>query len=393
MAKQSHARNSLLFSLETETREKLFIKKSFLIGIMNEFLRRPRSLIDEEPIQPMPNHRYHEIDFIKFVSILIVVYAHSVTTSFEPSKVWYISLARDMGRFSVPALFFTSGFLFTKGDQATGQIIKKKLLRILPPYFFCSTCIQVLNLPKVSTPLEQLSMKQFVLNLIAGDTIGIYYYIFVLFYLYAFSLVIRRLPLKWVWGVWLISLLCLWLFIENIYIPPLMLNYIVPNSIFSFLMRHPFYWVFPYMTGWMVSLYYQKIYTFLNNKANVAILLSAFLVVMSHIYADVFGGGLRVAPILNQITIYLKICLLFCIGLKMTKSMAVIRYLSDNMYGIYLVHFPIAKSVQAALTDFSVNYHFISTAISWATGIALSLVIIHLFKKVGGRYSVYFVGS
>ncbi len=341
----------------------------------------------------MPKHRYHEIDLLKCISILLVVYAHAVTTSFAPSKVWYISLARDMGRFAVPALFFTSGFLFDKGNRTTWQIIKKKLWRILPPYLFCSVCIQFLDLPKTSIPLGQLSMKQFALNLVAGNTIGIYYFIFVLFYLYAFSLVFRKLPVKWVWAVWLISLLCLWLFVERIYIPSLGLNYIIPDNIFGFLMRHPFYWFFPYMTGWMISLYYKNICTFVDANAILAIFISASFIVIFHLCSNVFGEGLREFPVIDQTTIYLKICLFFCVGIKISKSTAVVRYFSDNTFGIYLVHFPIVKSAQASLAAYSVSYLFLSTVMSWTAAVVLSLVIIQFFKKMAGRYSVYFIGS
>ena len=71
----------------------------------------------------MDSQRFHEIDALKCVSILTVVYIHSISTSFCPAN-FLGKLFADITKFAVPGLFFAAGFLFNLSKVSTNKIIK-----------------------------------------------------------------------------------------------------------------------------------------------------------------------------------------------------------------------------------------------------------------------------
>ena len=330
----------------------------------------------------MDSRRFHEIDVLKCVSILTVVYIHSISTSFSPTNFLGILFA-NITSFAVPGLFFAAGFLFNINNVSTSQIITKKLIRILPPYIFCSLCIQFLNLPGLSVSLENLTTKQLMFNLIFGNTLGIYYFIFVLLYLYAFSLILRHIPDKWVLVIWGISIFLMLFFVKKV---------LFQGYSFFILFRHPFIHVLPYLTGWVFLLYYQKITSIVRQHLTVIFFTLIILVIMLLTFTRMDGGNFNLFPILTQFYIYLCIALLLIIGIKTTKHQKIIQLFSNYSYGIYLLHFPIVRSCQLLYPEIAVDYSFPYAFVSWSAGVSISIFIIFAIKKISGRYSVYLVG-
>ncbi len=330
----------------------------------------------------MDNRRFHEIDVLKCVGILTVVYMHSMSTSFDVSNFLCI-LLRDIFRFAVPGLFFGAGFLFNKNDVSTGQIIKKKMIRILPPYIFCSLCIQFLNLPGLNFTLENLDAKQLIFNLVFGDTLKIYYFIFVLFYLYVFSLFLRLVPDKWVLVIWGVSFLLILFFVKKV-------NF--QGYSFFLLFRHPFIHLFSYITGWVFFLYYEKV-TFIFKKHFTAIIFTGIILeIVILAFTRMHGRYFCAFPILAQCHIYICITLLLILGIKTVKYQKTIRYFSNYSYGIYLLHFPIVSSCQRLYPEIAAGYSFPYSLVSWFVGVSISICIIVAIKKITGRYSVHLVG-
>jgi len=328
------------------------------------------------------DHRFHEIDLLKCISIITVVYIHSISAGLNVTNSAGIFFA-DFTRFAVPGLFFAAAFLFDKSDASTGQIIKKRLIRILPPYIFCSLCIQFLNLPGLIVKLEDLNIHQFMLNLIFGNTLGIYYFIFVLFYLYAFSLLLRLTPNRWVLAIWMTSFILLALFVKKI----------CPQNLSFFqLLRHPSFHLFSYLTGWVVALYYEKIFSAARKHFAAFFLTFLFLAVVVLIWTRTGGGSFDSSPIFGQFYIYLFMGLLFIVGTKPATHQGVIQKLSDYSYGIYLLHFPVVQGCQLLYPEHSQDFSFPHSLVSWIAGIFVSLLIIAAIKKIAGRGSVYLVG-
>ncbi|MHB8138224.1 MAG: acyltransferase family protein [Smithellaceae bacterium] len=331
----------------------------------------------------MENQRCSEIDLLKCVCILTVVYIHSISTSFEPSN-FLGYLASDLCQFAVPGLFFAAGFLFDKRINSTGRIIKKKLVRLLPPYLFCSLCIQFLNVPGLSVELKNLDAGGLIYNLVFGNTLGIYYYVFVLFYLFAGSLVLRHVPGKWVLGLWGLSALLLLAFVKG------WIGFGMSSMFMIF--RHPFFHLFAYLSGWVFSLYYETAGSLLKQYRAGVICGGIVLVAIILVFTRMGGNHFSSFPILTQLYIYICITLLITAGMWIHKFQAGIRFFSNASYGIYLLHFPIVRACQSAYPEISVDYSFVYAFVSWCVGIAGSILIIFMVQKLSGRYSRYLVG-
>lgn len=288
----------------------------------------------------------------------------------------------DFTTFLIPGLFFASGFLFDKKKYSTNQLIRKKLGRLLPPYLFCSLCFQFLNVPGV-IELKDLDAGLLIYNLMIGDTLGIYYFIFVLFYLFAGSLVLRYIPDRWIWVLWALSALLLLLFVKVL---------VGKGMSFTLFQRHPFLYLFAYLSGWMYSLNYEKAGSFLR-KRGVAIFFSGIVLTSTFLFCTRNDGyNFFSFPILNQLYIYVCITLLIIAGMSITVFQGMIQYVSNCSYGIYLLHFPIICACHFLYSKWPVDYSPIYASASWCVGLAGSFLIIFIIQKLSGKYSRYLVG-
>lgn len=330
----------------------------------------------------MEKTRYPEIDFLKFVCILTVVYIHSISTGFYPAS-FSGRLAGDATRFAVPGLFFAAGFLFEKRNYTTTNLAKRKLVRLLPPYLFCSLCLQFLNVPGLNVPMPTIDFYQLAHNLLFGDTFGIYYFVFVLFYLYAASLLLRRLPDHWAFASWAMSGLLLVLFLKGV---------IGGRMSLFLLFRCPYFHLFAYMSGWMFSLHYEEIKRFLRKYRKVVIGAGTALALAT--FAGTHANGVdRVSfSILTQVYIYAVLAIVIAVGISPGRFQAGIRLISGFSYGIYLIHFPIVRTVQGLRPELSSDYCFTYALVAWSVGVSASLLIILAARKVAGRYAVHLVG-
>jgi len=319
---------------------------------------------------------------LKCVCILTVVYIHSISASFHLQS-FSGNLARDLTRFAVPGLLFAAGFLFDKKKDTTGQILKKKLVRLLPPYLFCSLCIQFLDLPGLFVSLENLDARQLIFNLFFGSTLGIYYFVFVLLYLYIFSLVLRKIPDKWILVIWGISICLTLVFAIKVF---------TPDYPFFRYVRHPFVHSLPYLTGWIFFLYYEAISEFVKKNVRVIVFTCIILDVIILAYSRMDGGCLISFPTLTQFQIYISIALLLIIGMTTMKLQKGIQFVSDCSYGIYLLHFPIVRACQLVFPEGFQNYSFMFAFLAWCAGTAGSILLIYGVRKLSGQNSRYLVG-
>jgi peptidoglycan/LPS O-acetylase OafA/YrhL len=330
----------------------------------------------------LEKQRFPEIDALKCACILAVVYIHSISTSFEPKNPLGIFFA-DFTRFAVPGLFFAAGFLFDKKEGATGAIIKKKLLRLLPPYLFCSLCFQFLNVPGLNVRLENLHASLLIRNLIFCDTLGIYYYIFVLLYLFAFALVFRKMPDKWVLALWGLSALLLLAFVKG------QIGFAM-SSMFL-IIRHPCFHLFGFLSGWVFSLYYKPVGSLLRQYPKQLICGGLFLIVAILGYTRM-NGNFSSFPVLTQVFIYTWIAVLVTAGMKAAKLQGAVQFISNCSYGIYLLHLPVVRACQSFYPELSSDYTFGVALVSWCGGLAGSILIIRIVQKISGPYSRYLVG-
>lgn len=326
--------------------------------------------------------RFPEIDVLKCFCIFTVVYIHSISTSFTVTNSLGVFFSA-FTRFAVPGLFFAAGFLFDKSVLSTSQIIQKKLIRILPPYIFCSFCIQFLNVPGLSVSLADLDAQQLLFNLAFGNTLGIYYFVFVLFYLYLFSLLLRRIDAMWVLVMWGASFLLLLFFVEKV---------VFQGHSLLVLFRHPYFHLFSYLSGWVYCLYRTQIISMVKSRLLLIMITILMFDIVNFLFAGMHGGSFVPSLLLTQLHIYLFIALLLLIGIKTIKFQKTIQFFSNCSFGIYLLHFPIVRSCQLVYPEIAADYSFWYAFIAWFTGVSISVLLILAIKKIAGRYSVHLVG-
>ena len=311
-----------------------------------------------------------------------MVCIHAISATIDVTNS-FLGFLLDFTRFAVPGFFFAAGFLFDKKKYPTGQLIRKKLVRLLPPYLFCSLCFQFLNVPGLSVGLENIDARQFIYNLIFGDTLEIYYFVFVLFYLYAGSLVLRHVPDRWIMVMWGVSALLLFSFVKG---------FVDGGPSFFLILRHPFLYLFAYLSGWVFSLNCEKTGSFLKKHRATVFFSGIVLTLMLLVFTRMDGKNFSSFPLLTQLYIYLCITLLLIAGMWTTKAQGAIRFVSTCSYGIYLLHFPIACACHSVYTKWPAEYSLIYVFISWCIGVAGSISIIFIIQKLSGRYSKYLVG-
>src|ERR1700749_3472385 len=94
---------------------------------------------------------YHSrIDFLRFISIIAVIIIHCSTSitvfTIKPGTNWWIGNFYDtLSRFCVPVFVMISGSLILPKDYTLGEFIKKRFLRIIPPFAFWTTVFIIFN--------------------------------------------------------------------------------------------------------------------------------------------------------------------------------------------------------------------------------------------------------
>ncbi len=291
-------------------------------------------------------------------------------------------------RFAVPGLFFASGFLFKKSGIGFKQQLTKILLRIIPPYLSCSFVILIFNLPGQTTSSEHVSLYTVVFNLIFGNVIGIYYFVFVILYLYIFSFFIKILPVFVIWIFWIcmIMITVLFYFRMHLFFPE---HY---DNFFFLLLRHPCLHVLPYLSGWLFSLYYQRVRTFIKRHFRTLIVSALFLDIVVLSIAQ-SSDVIPINPLAIQAHIYLSISYIIMFGFEGPWLKTTVSFLSKNTYGIFLLHFPIVRYIQSLLLETANKFSITSLLVTWFAGIIGSLIIIDITRRISGRFSFYIVGA
>jgi len=331
--------------------------------------------------------RNHTIDLIKAVSIVMVILLHSLTAKFLPDDALGRFVA-DVIRFAVPALLFSSGYLFKKKELDDWQLIRRLLLRIGPPYIIISLIILFLNLPGNTLKSYPPTLNNILFNLCFGNTLGIYYFVFVISYLYAASLLLRRLSEKTILWLWVISICLLILFHKD-------MSLFVPSSqnwFFMMVFRHPVYHFPPYLTGWLFSINAQRIHGFLQRRWKMIIVLIVVIDICALIASRVVPGSF-LSQIMIQIHIYLIICLLIMFGTRSFLKNRAVFFLSENSYAIFLIHLPMVRAVQFYCFEDTSRFSIFHTMTAWSVATAGCLFFILLGKRVFKKHSRFLIGA
>ena len=328
--------------------------------------------------------RYPEIDFLKFVCILTVVYIHSISTSFSPGN-FLGYLVGDFTRYAVPGLFFASGFLFDKKKYTTKEIFWKKIIRLIPPYLFCSIIFQIIDAPGLMVARDDLNLSEFLNNIILGNTFGIYYFVFVLFYLFSLSLFLRKISKTLVLILWMFSFLFLIFF---------WFGWIAQVESMFWLFRHPFIYLFFYFSGWIFSLHYRLVISFIEKYNSKILGLGVSLIISLIFYTRICGKSFNEFPVAPQFFIISSILIIVTLGVSnFTNRSSIVDFFSKNSYAIYLLHFPIVRYFQFLYPEASKHYSFFYSLVFWGFGLSVSVLLILAIKRITGKSSIHLIGA
>jgi surface polysaccharide O-acyltransferase-like enzyme len=134
--------------------------------------------------------RFAEIDALKSIGIVTVVFIHSIRAPFDPMipplEIWLGHLTR----FGVPAFLAASGFLYAGVTSDAKRATLQRLRRIGVPYLVLSAIAQLWWAIQ-GVPTETGS---WVADLLLGGSMGPYYYVFIIAGLVVVTPLFARLP-------------------------------------------------------------------------------------------------------------------------------------------------------------------------------------------------------
>lgn len=295
-----------------------------------------------------------------------------------PMFTWNVGNFYDsITRFCVPIFFMLSGALLLSKDYELSHFIKKRFLRILPPFLFWSLVYIIYDLIKGSKDFNSIieMVLYFVRKLFHGSQYHLWF-IYTIMGLYLFVPIVR----KWIKNATkkeILYFLLLWM-ITIIYGIPILKVYLPKIYLINF----------SGYLGYMVLGYYLS--RLKQPKKYVPIILivlgvcitimgTHFLTTASSNFNSYFYGYLT--P--NVLIVSIGIFLLFK-GLKIQSQRisSVLEYISRYSFGIYLSHVLILK----LLTEIGFNWSFTNAIFSiplvTLVTITIATIFIHFGKKI-----------
>ena len=328
-----------------------------------------------------------EIDLIKGVCILTVVLGHSINTGALEYKPGLEQFLGDWTRFAVPLFLLVSGFLFNKSGVSTWTLAGKLTKRIVPAYLICSVLMLWLRTMWLRPSLGELNWAQIAGMFIIGEALGIYYFVFVISYLYTFSLWWRHWPIRWLYVLWAVEVIATIMFYVKLpwFFPD------KPEWFFIILFRHPVIHLLPYLTGWLLSVHYDEIRPwFRRNSGNLIMITLAADVVLMMIIEKLQAYAPH--QLLIQVHVYVFFVGFICLGIRWPINSRIIEFLSKASYGIYLIHFPIVRAIQYAYNGRNAMT-LERILVPWIITCLASGLIILCFRGVFGKRSRYIIGG
>ncbi len=323
--------------------------------------------------------RLPEIDALKSVAIVTVVFIHSLRAVWDPGFTYAEHVLSEAARFAVPAFLAVSGFLYFSDRATTLDILKKRLRRILFPYFIVSIAAQlyVRVYPQFAPPGSVLS------QLLLASTFGPYYYVFLLTEFVLASYLLSRMPRSWVLPIFAIS--C-----TAALIPFLWFREGRTFSLWT--LRLPLLFACWFMMGWAAAAHEDTVRRVTESRRG-AILAAWALAVAMWFALDVTEMlPRRLARVSTLLLIGANITGLYTLfrGLHFERRWLVA--LSERTYAVYLLHLFFVYTVFAWYGPARNTEVAACTVTAWIAGIAGSLLVIEVTRRLLPRSSRDLVG-
>jgi surface polysaccharide O-acyltransferase-like enzyme len=344
----------------------------------------------------LDQNRWFEIDLVKAVSILGVIYIHSISRVMvvtDPIGLFF----GDWTRFAVPGFVFAAGFLFKKGAVDTPRLAWRLLTRIIPPYLVCSLVILWLGMAERGAGAGVPTGVRIAIDLAFGNTVGIYYFVFVISYLYAFSFLLRLFSPGAILGIWAVTAgVTIWFYLEPLRFIPAFLKQVLPREYYELyfvLLRHPCVHLLFYLSGWVVNQHYDRIQPALRKNFAPIVLTAAAADIVALYVIHRSHGDFSLKQLTIQVHIFLTLLCVLLVGIKGRPGARAVDYLSRNSYAIFLVHLPFVRLIQGWFPAITVRYSLVYSNLAWLGGIIGSILVIAMVKLIFRKFSPYIVGA
>jgi len=185
---------------------------------------------------------FGSVDYIKAIAIVAVVLTHAGLRGSDPALTPFEKIIRQSWvGFQVPAFFLVAGFLYHQASPISLRKVAQRVLRIMIPYLVASSLAILLGFSRTLHP------QTILFDFATGNTIGIYYFVFVLCLCIPFIWLFSRLPALILWAG-LVGLLGYSALMAFGYLPrPIQgLFWSVRGLFFTFFLGY-------FLTGWLIA--------------------------------------------------------------------------------------------------------------------------------------------
>jgi fucose 4-O-acetylase-like acetyltransferase len=129
--------------------------------------------------------RIEAVDIAKAICIILVVAGHYIP---ENSPGWYVMLNKFIYSFHMPLFMFASGYLYmqTRKDESYGSFIRRKIKRLVVPYFSVSVLIVTIKLlsQNVANVEDPATWHSYIAILYSASAAEFLWFIWVLFIIF-----------------------------------------------------------------------------------------------------------------------------------------------------------------------------------------------------------------
>lgn len=345
------------------------------------------------------SNRFAEFDSIRALAIVSVVITHAGFSAFRDRRILFVAID-TFQLFCVPAFLLLSGFFLTNkldNQNNPGQVVKKRLSRIIPPYLFWSVTSYILN---NWNSLQKIDLLSLLRDILTGSVMPPYYFIVVIIQCYGWWWLLAKLRVLEPRKVLTLGLTIQTIFTILFYLTAL--KYIsIPLPLME---RWIFSWILPFSTGLFLGAAYDRIQPVLE-RIKIPILGATILIYLGSIWEDYLLSGVTAEAWFFRSFFKLSsqgYAILFVLSiLAFSKSIALpnrvsgsIKILAAYSFPIYLLDSTVLKYVLLVYYKFIdpvpplLKLGFLATATLFAC-----CAIIYLLQKVlPKKYSLYILG-
>ncbi len=340
------------------------------------------------------DYKHHSwIDTLRVLATIGVIILH--VSSFQLMEynatslnLWWIgNIFNGTFRFSMPIFFMISGALLLSKDYTLQQFLKKRFIRIIPPFLFWSS-IYILYTISIKIyhgeSLHLVDISKIILRKLLFGAQYHLWFIYILIGCYLFIPIVR----KWIKTANQKEIL----FFLSIWIFTIVFNYNVFSGYKPAIDLRYFSGAFGYLIlGYFLSINKNLLLnkrwvalSFVFVGSLITILGTYFTSSHSQTFVDSFYVYLTPHIMLYSIGVFL---LIKNIRIKNMFVLNAIHFISKHSFGIYLIHVLILKLLTVVGIHGKITHPIVSIPLVTIVCLILAMLIISTMKKIKiGRY-------